>query len=242
VIEKKNIGIIGCGRWGKKVINILDHIANIKFICSSKNNYKDFSLRDIEWVFILTPDKTHNSIVEYFLKKKCNVFCEKPLTTNYHKSYNLYNLAKNNKVKLYVDDVENYKKKIFFIKKNNLIIRKKKDFGSARSLLYRLAYHDFYLLYRHLILEKLLKFHAKIDNHKLLLSIVGKKIFNFEYDINSNSKIHTINNSNLLNFNNNPLKDMLFNVLYSKKNFMMNKKISLFSNLMIDKFLEVIKK
>lgn len=241
-MKKKNVGIIGCGRWGKKVIEILANIANVKFICNSKNNYKDFYLRDIEWVFILTPDKTHNSIVEYYIKKKCNVFCEKPLTMCYRQSYNLYNLAKNNKVKLYVDDVENYKKKKFFIKKNNLIIRKKKDIGPAKSLLYRLAYHDFYLLYRYLISEKFLKFNAKIDNHKLLLSIEGKKIFNFIYDINSKNKIHTINNCNFLNFDCNPLKDMLLDVLYSKKNFMMNKKISLFSNLIIDKFLEEIKK
>jgi hypothetical protein len=241
-MKKKNVGIIGCGRWGKKVIEILANIANIKFICNSKNNYKDFYLRDIEWVFILTPDKTHNSIVEYCIKKKCNVFCEKPLTMCYHQSDNLYNLAKNNKVKLYVDDVENYKKKKFFIKKNNLIIRKKKDIGPAKSLLYRLAYHDFYLLYRYLIPEKFLKFNAKIDNHKLLLSIEGKKIFNFIYDINSKNKIHTINNCNFLNFDCNPLKDMLLDVLYSKKNFIMNKKISLFSNLIIDKFLEEMKK
>ena len=29
---KKRIGVIGCGKWGTKVINELKSIANIKFI------------------------------------------------------------------------------------------------------------------------------------------------------------------------------------------------------------------
>ena len=50
-------------------------------------NYKKCST-DLDWVFVLTPNKTHYKICEFFLKKGVNVFCEKPLTLSYEESQN----------------------------------------------------------------------------------------------------------------------------------------------------------
>ncbi len=41
-MKKKNVGIIGNGKWGKKIINELQKISNIKFVYNSKNNFKNY--------------------------------------------------------------------------------------------------------------------------------------------------------------------------------------------------------
>ena len=119
----KNVGVLGRGKWGKMVISNLKNISNIKFVYGKNFKFNNID-KDIEWVFILTPNSTHFKLAKLFLEKNYNVFCEKPLCINYKKSLKLYNLAKIKRRKLYVDDVEIYKNKK--IKKNNLIIRKKK--------------------------------------------------------------------------------------------------------------------
>ena len=89
--NKKKIGLIGCGKWGKKVIKVLKEISIVKFICNSKSNYK-LQEMDIDWIFVLTPDQTHFQIVKFFLNKKKNVFCEKPLTQSLRESKLLFKI------------------------------------------------------------------------------------------------------------------------------------------------------
>ena len=234
--NKKKVGIIGCGRWGKKVINVLNKISIIKFICNSKNNYKLQNF-NVDWIFVLTNNKTHFKIVKFFLEKKKNVFCEKPLTTSLKKSKILFKIAKKNKVKLYVDDIENYKyKKISFYKKNT-IIRKKKDTRNKDSLFFRLAYHDFYLLFNYFKNKKITKIVLNKKKYLMHFKIYLKNsIFNFTYDVNSNKKVHTINKINFRSFNKDPLFDMINKVIYRKVNFNKNRNATLFANFLIDKF------
>jgi predicted dehydrogenase len=236
---KKKIGVIGCGNWGLKVIKILKKISSVEFVCDSKSNLKKLSLNKIDWIFVLTPDNTHYNLVKYFLNKKCNVFCEKPLTRNYAKSLKLFELSKKNNKKLYVDDIENFKKKKIKIhSKINSIFRAKKDSGSSRSLIYRLAYHDIYLLYNFLKNEQKILITKQFKKKELQFTILGKKNYNFKYSINYPKKCHLINKVNFLNFYNNPLQDMLKAVLNNKVDFKKNKKITLFANQMIEKIMQ----
>lgn len=174
---KKKIGVIGCGNWGVKVIKILKKISSVEFVCDSKSNLKKLSLSKIDWIFILTPDNTHYNLVKFFLNKKCNVFCEKPLTCNYAKSLKLFELSKKNNKKLYVDDIENFKKKKIKIhSKKYSIFRAKKDSGSSRSLIYRLAYHDIYLMYNFLKNEKKILISKQFKKRSLNSLFLEKKI------------------------------------------------------------------
>ena len=222
---KKSVGVIGCGKWGKIIIRELKKISNIKFIFRSKDNYKNY-FKKIDWVFVLTPNETHYKIVKYFLKKKTNVFCEKPLTLDEAKAKELINISKKKGVKMYIDDIEKYKKKKLKISNfKNYILRTKKDKGSSLSLLNRLAYHDLYLLNDFILNKNIRKINTSINQKKLEFQIVlkNKLIFEFYYNIDSEYKIHKINNTRFDKFKNNPVKDMLLNVLDSKrKNFDIN--------------------
>ena len=236
-MKKKYVGVIGRGSWGKKIINELEKISNIKLIYRSKDNYKKFK-ENIDWIFILTPDSTHYNIAKYFLKKKINVFCEKPLAIKLKQAKDLISLSKRFKTNLYIDDIENYKKKIIKINDDkNYVIRKKKDNGSAKSLLKRLAYHDFYLLSKYISINKikLIKAIAKKKILKFEIILKNDVIFNFYYDIGSNIKEHFINTTRLDKFTNNPIKDMLNSVLYKNNNFLINNKNAITCIKLIDK-------
>ena len=102
------VGLIGKGYWGKILLSKLKNISNVKFICGSKDDYKT-KLDSVDWIFIATPNDTHYEIVKYCIKKGKNIFCEKPLTPTYDQSKELFKLAEKYNVKLYVNDVFNYR-------------------------------------------------------------------------------------------------------------------------------------
>jgi len=92
-----NIGIIGNGKWAKIMIPLISELSNVRFVVNSKIDYKKLNLKNISWIFVLTNNETHYKIVRYFLNKKKNVFCEKPLAKSYSQVLKLYNLSKKKK-------------------------------------------------------------------------------------------------------------------------------------------------
>ncbi len=232
----KNIGIIGYGSWAKRIIPTLANYFNIKFVTNSKIDFKIIDLKGINWIFVLTSNDTHDEIVKYFLKKKKNVFCEKPLTESLYKTIQLYKLAKKNKCKLYVNDVEIYKNKKIELIDKNLILRFKKSKKSKVSLLFRLAYHDFYLFENFINLKNLKKIKIYENNVSLKINFLEKNIsYNFNYKINSDNEIHLINNVNFLNFKKKPLNTMFYKIQKGRADFKGNKKRTLFSSELIFK-------
>ena len=106
-----NVGLIGYGYWGKIIHSKLEQVSNVKFICRSKDTYVD-KLDSVDWVFVVTPDNTHYEIVKTCILNNKNVFCEKPFTANFQDALALYGLAEIHGVKLYVDDVFNYREEL----------------------------------------------------------------------------------------------------------------------------------
>ena len=109
----KNVCLFGYGVWGKKVYSTLKQIKSINSIQIIKNrrDKKKIDLNKLDWILITTNTNTHYNIAKKYLNMGIDVFCEKPLTNNIKKDLKLYKIAKKNKCKLYVSDVENYKKK-----------------------------------------------------------------------------------------------------------------------------------
>ena len=190
----------------------------------------------VDWVFIATPDQTHFSIVKKIILKKKNIFCEKPLTLNSKETKFLFNLANKNKIKLYVDNIQSFHNKKIRLSKNNYITRQKKGQGNPEYLLYRFAYHDFYYLYNNLKNKKLrsIKIEDKKKDLKFKLTYNDMSVFNFHYSLNSDKKIHMINQTNFTT-KRDLLDIMIKAVIKNKVNFVKNQKQSLFANQLIDK-------
>ena len=227
-----NVCLIGLGYWGKKILFSLKKIKKIKNIQIIKNrrDKNKINFVNLRWIFIATNTYSHYSLVKKSLKKKINVFCEKPLTNNINKDKELFNLAKKKNCRLYVSDIENFKKIRIKLKKENKIFRSKFSLDK-KNILQRLAYHDFTYLYKSIK-------NKKISNYKILKKKTGilnisisldKKLFQLNYNLNLKKRLHTISGINLIK-KKNFLKIMLEKVISSKVSFENNKKISLFAN------------
>ena len=94
----------------KKLYKNLLKIGKVQGVVTSKNDVKNFNLSNIDWAIVSSPNKFHFKYVKYFLEKKINVFCEKPLTESIILTKKLIKLAKINKTKLYISDIEIFKK------------------------------------------------------------------------------------------------------------------------------------
>ena len=227
-----NVCLIGLGNWGKKVLRSLKKIKKIKNIQIIKNrkDKKKVNLNNLKWVFITTPTNSHYQLVKKYLEKKINVFCEKPLTNDIKKDTELFKLAKKNKCKLYVSDIENFKKIKIKLKTKNKIIRSKFS-NNKRGILDRLAYHDFTYLYKFSNNKKISSF--KIIRQKTgelnILTNINNKEIQLLYSLNSKNKVHTFNEINLIK-KKNYLRIMIEKVISNKVNFDINKKLSLFAN------------
>lgn len=230
-MKKERIGIIGYGRWAKVMVPTINKYFKIDFIITSNFNYKLIDLKKIKWIFVITNNQSHYEIVKYFLKKKINVFCEKPLTQSLKLSKELYALRDKYKTKLYVNDVEFFKNKSIILKKKNIIQRQKKSDESKISLLFRLAYHDFYLLKDKINLKKIKDIKIFETKKKLnIFFIVERQTFEFLYRIDSLNKIHKINSLNLLRIKKKPLDIMFKKLSRNEINFYENKNRTLFSS------------
>jgi len=239
---KKKIGIIGYGNWAKKIVPMISKFSKICFIADSRISYKLFPCK-IDWVFVLSSNETHFEIVKYFLNRKINVFCEKPLTKSVNETKKLIYLSKINKVKLYINDIENYKLKKIQPSNYYRVVRKKLDKTfSKESILYRLTYHDLYLLHKKLENEQfdIAVFEKKYEL-KIILKTIGGIVFNFYYSLESIKLEHTINNINFLQFKGNPIEKMIKRVLEKKVNFKKNNLQAVFCNQIIEKINNEIK-
>ncbi len=65
----KKTGLIGIGKWGKILESKIRKNSNLIFTANSKTKYES-KLNKIDWIFIATPDATHNAIVNKCIKKK----------------------------------------------------------------------------------------------------------------------------------------------------------------------------
>lgn len=235
------VGLIGYGTWGKILYKKLEKFCDVKFTCRSKDTYLD-KLDGVDWVVVATPNDTHYEIVNNCLLYGKNVFCEKPLTPTEEESESLFNIAKIKNVKLYVNDVQNFRDVKWDLLKNNLIERKKKDkfnhsYYENKDLLYRLAYHDIYYLYEYIKNSKVEDIISIDVDNKLQFKVKFNDVnVEFDYDTNyEHERMHRINGVNLAgDGSDDPLLYMLEKVLNGNINFEYNKEISLFTNRFID--------
>lgn len=125
--------LIGYGKWGKNIYNILtkeknlnidiickknaDNFKNPKFKGKVIESYKSAINNKIDAVFIASPPKTHFEIIKYALEKKKDVFVEKPVCLN-NKDFNkLKKLAEKNSLVLHVDYIHQYNQNLIELAK-----------------------------------------------------------------------------------------------------------------------------
>jgi len=236
------VGVVGTGYWGTKILSKLIHSQSVIFFSKDPTFY--FPLIDsADWVFVASPDPTHYEIVRYCLDAGVNVFCEKPLSRNFEECLELYEAAQSSQGCLYVDDVFQYRNQQFALGDSNRVIWKKashQEFRSREDFLYRLAFHDFYLLWPFLVDQQIERVESLPTSGALDFSIKyqsGWKV-NFSYDVNSTVVQHTINGCDLNAASaNDYLQIMLDQVLAGNADFAKNHAGTLFASKTIKEIL-----
>jgi len=139
----KQVAIVGMGRWGKNLVRDFSKLSKVKTCVTTGNrknimwlrkNYPKINLTtdinqvlndsDIDAVVIATPIKSHFTIARKSLESKKHVFVEKPLTKTVGQAEKLIDIAKSNKLCLFVGHVFLYNeifKKIKTIHQNESI-------------------------------------------------------------------------------------------------------------------------
>jgi hypothetical protein len=229
----KKVGLIGLGYWGKIINEKLEKFCEVKFTCRSKDTYID-RLDEVDWVVVATPNDTHYVIVRNCISAGKNVFCEKPLTPTEEQSKLLFNYAEMKGIKLYVDDIQNYRDYDFEIMEYNLVERRKSGGGDIKNILYILTYHDIYILYKYIknseiedviLIDNKNRLHFKVKFNDITIE--------FLYDLNYEKVEHYINGCSLRG-EDDILFKMLLGVFNEEVDFEYNKEISLFTNKFID--------
>lgn len=239
---KHSVGIFGRGRWANIIIDKIKNDGfgslDLKFIADSKTDINQILDKNkIDWAIIATPNETHYSIAKILLQKGINVFCEKPLTSYPDEVKELYVIAKENNVHLYVDDVflwrENLSditKKLKENKTNSISTSWLKNDGqpNARVLVDDLAYHHLYITAVLTGFDKSYKISANISKDSLFVDIkFPDKSFSMHFSKNYKDKVHKFSNLDLQEQQNDALKDMLSELFSGNVDYVRNKKISL---------------
>jgi predicted dehydrogenase len=121
-IEKdKSFNVLGFSCKNKKLNKELPN--GIKIYSNWKNLILD---KKIKAIVIATPPKLHKKIIEFAIKKRKHIFCDKPVTTSYSDISKLCKLLKNKKILHFTNyEFTNIEAFNFFKKKvlNKIIIK-----------------------------------------------------------------------------------------------------------------------
>ena len=167
---KKNIAVVGCGYWGKKLVRNFSELEVLSSICdpdtetankyASQYNVKNSSFTEIindlniKGVVLAVPAPLHASMAIEAMNKGKHVFVEKPIAMNETEAALMITTAKKNNVKLMVGHLLQYHpifktiRKIVNadeIGKLNYIYSNRLSFGKIRTkedIIWSFAPHD----------------------------------------------------------------------------------------------------
>jgi hypothetical protein len=227
-------GLVGNGRWGKKIKKKLIELGCSVKVVKRKENLLE-KLSNCNIIFVATPDDSHYKILRKIAILGKRTFCEKPVS------------RKLKDIKLYISDISNFYPNISFKKKNFFIRKKfefiKKNFLTKRyDLLYKFAFHDFAYIYKKLGPVNFTKIKIMESKKNLVFSLVKKKmIFEFFYDTSSKKNIYSLNGISFYN-NKDILKKMIKNFIDKEVDFKANISKVTYVSKLIDKVKKEIKK
>jgi D-amino-acid oxidase len=226
----KSIGVFGNGHWSKTIQSKLTSFGPEKikliFIADSKSDYlsrlNEFKL---DWAIVASTNSTHYEIVESCLQKGISVFCEKPLVSHPKEAKDLYELAKRQNTKLYVDDVfmwrNDTKEYLAQPPEEARSVEgrwfKAEDIRNPRQCLNDFLYHHLYLIGELVHFSKNVSVNAAIEHEQLHVEITAPtdQSFNLKYGLNHTGTEHIFDTLDFTSMPNDALQDM-FNSIFAQ--------------------------
>jgi len=118
--ERKIIGVIGCGIWGRNIVRNFYNLNALNTVCDIdkdniemiKKNYPGVNVtenfedllnnKEIEAICVVTPSHTHFGIVKKVLEAGKHVYVEKPISTVANEAFELKKIAEDKNLILMV--------------------------------------------------------------------------------------------------------------------------------------------
>ena len=205
------VHLVGHGKWGAVIDNAINDLG-----------VKHVEPKDADWIIISTPNDLHYEQVSYWLAQKKNVFCEKPLTLNYKAAKELFDFADTMGVKLYVDDVFTWRDDYDIYSDVNHFVWTKPN-QKDKNYIDRLAYHHFYMWVLDTDFE-IRDITGEPNDFKIELE--DGRTAEFFYG-DSSQVVHFVNNEDMTNNQNNPLRTMFEFLFSNTADYKLNKKLTL---------------
>ena len=229
--------LIGKGYWGNIVKSKLEKLTELVHIADSKSDI-DYILNnnDINYVFICSSTISHYDIVAKCIKNNKNIFCEKPFTGSLSKSIELYNMADNNNVNIFVDNIFLYRNELNLLRNKSFekieFIWNKYDIKYNESLLDSLMYHDIYMLIE-ITNNNWNVTYSNINNTTLEVVLSNDNMiakFNYNRNFNGKEKKVIIDNDLIIDFsnpNNDPLTETIKKIKNKDIDYIYNRNITI---------------
>ena len=222
------VHIIGKGKWGKVIEN------SISYMVEFTNPY------DADWVIISTPNDLHYEQTMYWLSQGKNVFCEKPLTLNLDSLKSLYELADDNEVKLYVDDVFDWRNDYEILEDDNFFRWIKPGYKKI-NFLERLSYHHFYIWLKGKTNCEVNKISpGDRGNFRVELKDGTKAVF--QYGGIEEEDSHEINGYDMTSYDGYPLEDMFTAIFDGEADLEKNRQNTINATYLLEQVKEVVYK
>ena len=206
------VSLIGHGKWGGVIDNAINGLKYINWVDS----------KDADWIILSTPTDLHYEQVSYWLGQRKNVFCEKPLTLSYESAKELSDFADQMGVKLYVDDVFTWRDDYDIYDDVNHFVWTKPN-QKDTNYIDRLAYHHFMMWVGDTDFE-IEDITGEPNDFKIKLE--SGKTAEFFYG-DSSQVVHFVNNEDMTNNENNPLRTMFEFLFSGSGDYELNKKLTL---------------
>lgn len=229
--------LFGNGYWAGKVKEKITGLTNLLLVVDSKTSEekinKCLSLADI--AFICCSTSSHYEIVKKCLNNNTQyIFCTKPFTGDYDKAKELFEIAEQKGVHIFIDNLFLFREEIINlrVKEPRMISFYWMKQESRENLFDSLLYHDLYLL---LAWSKCDKWKVRTCNFKddslYLFMVNGCQSCAFRYNIgNSGEKKWILIDDCIINLSypkNDPLKECITGMIEGRIDYDLSRKITL---------------
>lgn len=239
--------LFGNGYWGKIVKEKIVRLTNLVAIVDSKtdvnilnkfaNKYIYSLPYPIDIAFVCSSTSSHYDIVKRCLDKNIKyIFCTKPFTGDYDKAKELFTIAEQKGISIFVDNLFLFREEIKNIEIKNVqsfIFHWEKPYkNDSENICDSLLYHDLYLLLKWGKSKKWKVIFFDMYDNSLYLYMINKyqQYCYFEYIINERKNKWIVFDNSVINLSTTKqdvLKECIINMLQDNVDYDLNKKITL---------------
>jgi hypothetical protein len=232
-----NSVLFGDGYWANIVKDKIVKLTNLLFVVDTKTDIDVLRWGDVDIAFVCSSTSSHYEVVKRCLDHDIKyIFCEKPFTGDYYKAKELFGIAGEVGVKIFVDNVFLFRKEIVdvnFDYSRTFRFEWNKHGGAYKeNLCDSWLYHDLYILLKLNGDGKWVVKDWSLSDSKLYLEMANNDqtcTFYYNRDSVVNDKWIFMDRDfvNLCFPPNDPLQECIVNVLRDNVDYDFNKNITL---------------